>query len=273
MKQLLASLLVISAAPFPALAQCGDADKKALEAFDKAWSEATTSGNRAQLQTILADDFASATITGTVNKAATIDVAVATAERTRASPQSASRTIYDNYVITCTPVTGTVTHRNTIVTTVNGREQTAYSRSVHVMEKRGGRWQVVSNAGHPLTDAQILLYLENDWNEAIKKHDAGWVERNYADDATDVSSRTGTLMNKAAAIADMRDNKSVVESIEFLEANARVDGNTAIVTGVYRDRRRDDSGRPYDRRVRFTDTWVKRDGRWQVWATQGLVMP
>ena len=171
MKQLLASLLVLTAAPFPSLAQCSDADKKALEAFDKAWSEATTSGNRAQLQTILADDFASATLTGTVNKTATIDGAVATAERTRANPQSASRTIYDNYVITCTPVVGTVTHRNTIMTTVNGKEQTTYSRSVHVMEKRGGRWQVVSNAGHPLTDAQIVLYLESDWNEAIKKHE------------------------------------------------------------------------------------------------------
>ncbi|MGH8514796.1 MAG: hypothetical protein ACREV8_12820, partial [Gammaproteobacteria bacterium] len=78
MKQLLASLLVLSAGPFPMLAQCSDADKKALEAFDKAWSEATTSGNRAQLQTILADDFANATLTGTVNKAATIDGAVAT---------------------------------------------------------------------------------------------------------------------------------------------------------------------------------------------------
>ncbi len=273
MKQLLASLLVLSVAPLPALAQCSDAEKKALEALDKQWSEATTNGNRAQLLTILADDFASATITGTVNKAATIDGAVATAERTRANPQSASRTIYDSYVITCTPVAGTVTHRNTIMTTVNGREQTAYSRSVHVMEKRGGRWQVISNAGHPLTDAQILLYLENDWNEAIKKHDATWVERNYADDATDVSSRTGALMNKAAAMADMRGDKSVVESIDFLEANTRVDGNMAVVTGVYRDRGRDDSGKPYDRRVRFTDTWVKRDGRWLVWATQGLVIP
>ena len=80
-------------------------------------------------------------------------------------------------------------------------------------------------------------------------------------------------MNKAAAMADMRGDKSVVESIEFIEANARVDGNTAVVTGIFRDRGRDDSGKPYERRVRFTDTWIKRDGRWQVWATQGLVMP
>jgi hypothetical protein len=25
----------------------------------------------------------------------------------------------------------------------------------------------------------------------------------------------------------------------------------------------------FDRNVRFTDTFVKRDGRWMVWASQG----
>lgn len=272
MKQLFASLLMLTASSAPVIAQCSDADKRALEAFDKAWSEATNKGDRAQLQTILADDFASATLTGTVNRATTIDNAVATAERNQANPQNVARTTYDNYVITCTPVVGTVTHRNTITTTVNGKDRTTYSRSVHVMEKRGGRWQVVSNAGHPLTDAQIVLYLENEWNEAIKTHDASWIERNYADDATDVSARTGGLLNKAAAIADARSDKSAVESIEMIEANARVDGNTAVVVGIFRDRGRDDQGQPYDRRVRFTDTWIKRDGRWLVWASQGLVM-
>lgn len=255
-------------------AQCSDADKKALEAFDKAWSEATTRGDRAQLQTMFADDYAGATLIGTVSKAAAIDGAVRTAELNRANPQAAVRTIYDNYIITCTPVSATVTHRNTITSTVGGREQTTYSRSVHVMERRAGRWQVVGNAGHPLTDAQILMYLESDWNEAIKKRDATWLERNLLDDATDVSSRTGALQTKAQAVAEMRRaDRSVVESLELSEMAVRVDGNTAVVTGVYRDRGRDDQGRPYDRRVRFTDTWLKRDGRWQVWAAQGTTIP
>ena len=270
MRHIIPTLFLLALARATAAAQCSDADKKALEAFDKAWSEATTRGDRAQLQTIIADDFASATLTGTVNKTATIDVAVATAERNRANPQSVARTTYDNYVITCTPVSGTVTHRNTITSTVNGREQTTYSRSVHVMEKRSGRWQVVSNAGHPLTDAQILTYLEQDWNEAIKKRDAAWIERNYLDDATDVSSASGNLQTKAQAIADLRRaDPGVVESLELSEVVVRIDGNAAVVTGVYRDRGREDDGKPYDRRVRFTDIWLKRDGRWMVWATQG----
>jgi len=274
MRRVIPTLVLLALAQATAAAQCSDADKKALEAFDKAWSEATTRGDRAQLLQIFADDYAGATLTGTVNKSTAIDDAVRAAERNRANPQNVPRTAYDNYVIACTPVSGTVTHRNTITSTVNGREQTTYSRSVHVFEKRGGRWQVVSNAGHPLTDAQILTYLEQDWNEAIKKRDAGWIERNYLDDATDVSSETGNLQTKAQTVSDLRrPDKAVVEALELSEVAVRIEGNTAVVTGVFRDRGRDDAGKPYDRRVRFTDTWLKRDGRWMVWATQGTVIP
>ncbi len=273
MRHIIATLCLLASAPATAAAQCSDADRKALEAFDKAWSEATTRGDRAQLLQIFADDYAGATLTGTVSKATAIDDAVRAAERNRANPQSVPRTAYDSYVIACTPVSATVTHRNTITSTVNGRDQTTYSRSVHVFEKRGGRWQVVSNAGHPLTDAQVLTYLENDWNEAIKKHDTSWLERYLADDATDVSSRTGALLSKAESIADMRNDKRVIDAIDMSETAVRVDGDIAVVTGVFRDRGRDEQGRSYDRRVRFTDTWVKRDGRWLVWATQGTTIP
>jgi ketosteroid isomerase-like protein len=274
MRALLAAILVAIAAASSADAQqCNDAEKMKLQEFDKAWSEVTRRGDRAQLQAIFADDYAGATPNGTQDKTTTIDAAVRAAERTRASGQSPPPTIYDNYVITCTPTSAVVTHRNATTTTVNGRDQTSYTRSVHVMEKRGGRWQVVGNAGHPLTDAQLLLYMENDWNDAAKKKDVAWFERNFADDATEVASRTAALQTKAEAIASMRTDKTVLESLALSELNARVDGNVAIVTGVNRVRGRDEQGKPFDRRVRFTDTFIKRDGRWQVWASQGTAIP
>ena len=253
--------------------QCSDAEKMRLEEFDKAWSEAVRRGDRAQLQAIYADDYAGVTPNETQNKTTSIDAAVRAAERTRASGQSPPPTVYDNYLITCTPTTAVVTHRNATTTTVSGREQTSYSRSVHVMEKRGGRWQVVGNSGHPLTDSWVLLYMENDWNDAAKKKDVAWFERNFADDATDVGSRTGALQTKAEAIASMKTDKMVYESLDLSELNVRVEGNAAIVTGVNRLRGRDDQGKPFDRRVRFTDTFIKRDGRWQVWASQGTIIP
>jgi ketosteroid isomerase-like protein len=53
----------------------------------------------------------------------------------------------------------------------------------------------------------------------------------------------------------------------------RMDGNTAIVTGVFRTKGKDEKGVAYDRKIRFTDTWIKRDGRWQAWATAGSIIP
>lgn len=273
MKTLLAAALLASAAASPLFAQCSDAEKKRLEDFDKSWSDASTRGDRAQLTAMYADDYMGTTITGAVNKATTIDNTVRAAEQSRASTQSAPRLAYDSYVISCTPVSASVTHRNIVTTTASGRDQTSYSRSVHFLEKRGGRWQVVGNAGHALTDAALLLYMESDWNEAYRKRDAAWFERNYADDVTDIDSRTGAIQNKAQAIAALKGDKSVEESLELSETGVRVEGNMAVVTGINRVRGRDAQGKPMDRRVRFTDTYIKRDGRWQVWATQGTTIP
>jgi uncharacterized protein (TIGR02246 family) len=274
MRWLLPAFIAAMAVPSPTVAQqCSDAEKLKLQEFDKAWSEASQRGDRAQLQAIFADDYVGITPTETQNKTTTIDATVRAAERTRASGQNPPPTIYDSYVISCTPTSAVVTHRNATTTTVSGREQTSYTRSVHVMEKRGGRWQVVSNSGHPLTDSWVLLYMENDWNEATRKKDAAWFERNVADDATYVSARTGVLQTKAELIASMTGSKTVYESLELSEVNVRVDGNTAVVTGVNRVRGRDEQGKPFDRRSRFTGTYVKRDGRWQVWAAQGTAIP
>lgn len=273
MRSLLMALLILGVVSAPLAAQCSDAEKAKLQEFDRAWGDASTRGDRAALQTFLADDYAATTLLGTTTKATAIDEAARAAEQSRANPQGAPKVSADNFVVTCTPTTAVVTHRNIVVTTANAKEQTSYSRSVHVLEKRGGRWQVVGNTGHALNDAAQLLYMENEWNEAAKKRDASWFERNYADDVTEISSRTGARLNKAEAIQQMKADRSTMEWAELSEMNVRMEGNTAIVTGVNRVKGKDEKGRPFDMRVRFTDAFVKRDGRWLVWATQGTVVP
>ena len=269
---LLAVSILILAASKLAFSQCSEADKKKLEEFDRAWGEASQRGDRAFLQNVLADDYMDTSPGGTLNKAQTIDNALKQTERNRANPQNAAKVTWDHYIITCTPNTATITHRNVITTNVSGKEQTSYSRSIHILEKRGDRWQVVSNAGHSLSDVGILLYMERDWNDASLRRDVAWFERNYADDASEISSRTGALRSKAEEIESMKTEKSVLESLELSDLNVRVEGNTAIVTGINHVKGRDEQGKPLDRRVRFTDTFIKRDGRWQVWATQGTLI-
>jgi len=272
MRRILAAVSILFAAA-PAFAQCSDADKKALEAFDHAWGVATTRGDRAALQAILADEYQGLGPAATQGKAAAIDASVQAAERNRANPADAPRLAYDSYSIACTANTATITHRTVATVSVDGKDQTFQNRSVHVLEKRGGRWQVVANAGHGLDDQGVLAYMEREWIDAAVKHDASWVERNYAFDASDISSGTGAIMTKAQVVADMRTDKTAFQSIDLSDMNVRVEGNTAVVTSVNHFVGRDAQGKPMDRRARFTDVFIKRDGRWQVWATQGTTIP
>ena len=272
MRRMLAVLLVVAGSR-TAFAQCSDADKKALETLDKAWGDASVAGDKAFLQNVYADDYAGLGVGGAMTKAITIDNAVRDAERNKANPPTASRIPPDNYIISCTSNTATITHRNTFTSSASGKEETLYGRSVHFLEKRGGRWQVVSSTGNALNDQGVLLYMERDWNDASKRNDMAWFERNYAADASDVSSRTGGIHTKAEEIESMKTDKSVLQSLELSDLNVRVEGNAAVVTGVNQVKGRDAQGKPFDRRVRFTDTFIKRDGRWQVWATQGTTIP
>lgn len=264
-----AALLSVVAST-PAFAQCSDADRTALEAWDKSWSEATRRGDRAVLESYFADNYMAVNLVGTVDKATSITNAVQAAERNRANPQTPA--VADHYQISCTPLTATVTHRNVIPAAAGSTAAPGYSRSVHFLEKRGGKWQAVSNVGHPINDQQRLVYMELDWNDAAKRHDADWVEKNYAPFASDISSRTGGIENKAQAVESAKTDKVVYDFLEVSGLNTRVEGDVGVVTGVNHVKGKDAQGKPFDRRVRFTDTFIKRDGHWQVWATQGTLI-
>jgi ketosteroid isomerase-like protein len=272
MRRILPITLLILSASISAAAQCSDTDRQKLEAWDKALGDASQRGDRAFLQAAYADDYVGMVPWGTVNKTVTVDNAVRAAERNKADPANAPALRYDLYDITCTPTTAVITHRNVSTAKRDGKEETNYSRSVHVLEKRGGNWVLVSNAGSPLDDAGTILYMEREWNDADIRRDVAWFERNFASDYNGISSRTGVRTNKAQDIEDMKTGKIKTQSATLSNMNVRVEGNTAVVLGVNHVKGTDDKGQPFDRRVSFTDTFVKRDGRWQVWTSQGTLM-
>lgn len=255
--------------PTASSAQCSDADRTALTAFDKTWGEATQRGDAAAMGGFLADNFMAVNILGPVDKATTVANAVRNAELAKANAAQQGSTVADRYVVTCTPGSATITHRNVTTPPAGSTAEVGYSRSVHFLEKKGNRWQAVSTTGAPLSDQQKLVYMEMDWNDAVKNRDGGWFERNYAPFASDVSSRTGGIESKAQAIESAKTDKTTFDMLELSELNTRIEGDAAVVTGVNHVKGKDAAGKAFDRRARFTDTYIKRDGRWQVWATQG----
>ena len=123
-------------------------------------------------------------------------------------------------------------------------------------------------AGQTSDDQSTLLRLEHEWNEALKTRDAAWFERNLASDVTDTSSGNGARHTKAEDIAALKADKTIYESLELSDLKARVEGSAAVVTGVNHIKGHDEQGQAFDVRLSFTDTYIKRDGRWQVWASQ-----
>jgi len=117
-------------------------------------------------------------------------------------------------------------------------------------------------------DGDLLLRLEREWNEALKGHDVAWLEKNFASDLTDISSGNGALHSKAEDIAMMKADKTVYDLLELSEMKTRVEGDAGIVTGINHLKGHDDQGQAFDLRLAFTDTYIRRDGHWQVWATQ-----
>lgn len=251
--------------------QCSEADKKALETFDTTWSKVGQTGDKAALTNIYADDYVG--FPGVVNKASAVDATMKTFERNKVNPSTAV-TVPDHFMIFCSPVSATVIHRNTTKTkNADGTEQTSYSRSIHILEKRGGKWQVVSNAGGGLTDADMLTYMELDWINAVKSRNYAWMEKNFANDFTEVSFMTGEVNGKRQWIDGFKNDKTVFDSMITEDLNIRVDGNSAIVTGIGRAKGKDGEGKPFEMNMRFTDTFIKRDGRWQAWASSATAIP
>ena len=169
MKKLLLALSVGLLISSPLLADCSASEKKALEDLDRAWGEASRKGDRAALEQIFASDYMGTNPGNTITRTEAINNAVRDAEEARGNPQPA--VTHDYYIINCSPLTATITHRNVVTDTKAGKTHRSYNRSVHFLEKRNGRWQAVANAGHPLNAAGAVMYLEHEWNDADIKGD------------------------------------------------------------------------------------------------------
>ena len=70
-------------------------------------------GDKAALMNILADDFVG--LPGMTTKTASIDGTMKNFEKNKNNP-NADKVTHDGYMITCTPNTATITHRNIIWT-------------------------------------------------------------------------------------------------------------------------------------------------------------
>ena len=115
------------------------------------------------------------------------------------------------------------------------------------------------------------LYIRNSerqWAESVASGDASVVERILANDFIGVDPR-GQLYDKAKMISDTRDGPKFFASNHLNQVKIRFYGDTAVAQGSESwERRTGERGR-----FLWTDTWLRRDGRWEIVAAEDLTVP
>ena len=106
---------------------------------------------------------------------------------------------------------------------------------------------------------------------AALKGDADWQERNLADDFTAIEPN-GEIKTKSEAIAMRRSGAIKFESIDVIDRQVRVYGDTAIVI-TRANIKAHISGHQIEGGSWLTVVWVNRNGQWKEAASQSTSIP
>jgi len=115
--------------------------------------------------------------------------------------------------------------------------------------------------------AKFIVDVERKWAEAACNHNK-IAEEILADDFQGTSSQ-GKRYTKQEEVAEATDSSKTVRDCRLIDAKARFFGdNLAMVYGSESAVRKEKDGTEKPLCLIWTDTWFKRNGRWQIVAAQ-----
>lgn len=114
-------------------------------------------------------------------------------------------------------------------------------------------------------DEQVILALENGWNQAQIHHDSKALAALIADSFVSTDG-DGVVMNKAQFLKDAEDPSYNSDTVANENVKVQMFDKAAVVSGTYHAKGTL-KGKPFDHWGRFTDTWIYLNGRWQCVAT------
>src|SRR3989454_5900853 len=148
MKHILAITFFYTAVTLIASAQAMNVPndlQQTVISLDQEWGQA--GGDSAKLDKIYGDNLLAV---GTKGEAQDKQQLIADNKATSAGVQNASYMADEYKFEMLSPDVVVMTHRGTTKGMQNGKEVTESHRSLHVFQKRDGRWQVVANAQLPI---------------------------------------------------------------------------------------------------------------------------
>jgi ketosteroid isomerase-like protein len=120
-----------------------------------------------------------------------------------------------------------------------------------------------SDCGPDDPGVRAVLRLEDQWASALVRRDAATFQRLLADGF--IYSEDDRTMTRDAVLREIVSGSDTVQAARNEEMKVHCFGTTAIVTGWLIVQGRGAAG-GFERRYRYTDIWMLRDGRWQIIA-------
>ncbi len=129
----------------------------------------------------------------------------------------------------------------------------------------------------PAQEAAIkagIKELSSQWSTAYLKNDTSILERIWAPEFVYVEP-SGRRFTKAEGVAALkaRGEKHTVSKVSSIDVRVYGGGTVAVDIGDYAEAGTDKDGRPFERRTRFTNVWVLKDGAWQCVTGHASAIP
>jgi hypothetical protein len=125
-------------------------------------------------------------------------------------------------------------------------------------------------SGRPIPSSSLPpIKLEDQWTTALVRRDTQTFERLLAPNF--VYTENAVVMNRGDVIRSVTGSDRV-EWARNEGMKVHDFGDVHVITGVLHLRGRGAKG-TFDRRYQFTDTWQRKNGRWQIIAAQDYLIP
>jgi len=120
------------------------------------------------------------------------------------------------------------------------------------------------SAGEAEKITEEITQLTEQWSQVFANKDFDHLKRIWADDFS-YTMPGGIVSDKKTGLANVADKSDTITSAGLVAFKAHVYGkNLAIGNGDHHEAGKDKDGKPFSRKFRFTNVWVRRNGKWQV---------
>ncbi|HCU11013.1 MAG TPA: hypothetical protein DGB72_02685 [Gemmatimonadetes bacterium] len=131
----------------------------------------------------------------------------------------------------------------------------------------------ITTGGRPMprvaTATLPPIQLEDQWTTALVQRDTRTFDRLLAPNF--VYTENASVMNRSDVMKSVTGSDRV-DWARNEGMRAHDFGDVQVITGVLHLRGKGKQG-PFDRRYQFTDTWQRRNDRWQIIAAQDYLIP